>query len=76
MLAKILVVLLLVLQLTAVKVHLQEKTWKECTVRPTKCGFLKFAVCGKTDAGVTKDYSSACYACLDPEVTLIALGKC
>ena len=76
MIAKILVFLLLVLQLTDTKVHYQERVWKECTVRPAKCGYLKFKVCGKTNDGVTKNYDSACWACLNPEVTSLSLGAC
>jgi hypothetical protein len=76
MFAKMIVVILLLLQLTAVKVHLQERTWKPCTTRLEKCGFLKYSVCGKTDDGVTNDYISGCYACKDKNVTLVSLGKC
>lgn len=74
MIAKLILMIMLVLQLNAV--HLQERHWKECNTRPTKCGFLNISACGKTAAGVTKDYSSPCYACQDLNVVLISLGKC
>lgn len=80
MLAKFIIALLMVLQLTsAVKIsHLnEEKSWKACMkMKTTSCVDHGLPVCGKSSTGLIKEYASICHACTEPRVTQYFNGLC